>query len=81
MLFRKLEYTRETLLKFKEEFEAKQLAAVTGQEKDGFGGFGAGAGEKVHMLPFQPIYDNNDNDNNNNLYLKMVSQSNDKDLP
>ncbi|XP_071842731.1 cilia- and flagella-associated protein 44-like isoform X2 [Apostichopus japonicus] len=45
---RKFQYTRETLLKFKEEMAQKKLEAITGQGGGGFGGgfggFGGGGG-------------------------------------
>ena len=42
--FRKYEYTRETLLKFKENYEAEQKAGNKAQGQGGFGGGGGGFG-------------------------------------
>ena len=41
---RKYEYTRESLLKFREEMKAKELAAKTGGDGNGFGGGFGGLG-------------------------------------
>jgi len=53
--YRKLEYTRETLIKFKKEFDEKQKAAAKGSSSGGFGGFGGFGGDtkvtlEVYML-------------------------------
>ena len=49
MSYRELEYTKESLLVFKKELQARQEAerlAQTGDEEfGGFGGFGGGGGE------------------------------------
>lgn len=42
--YRKMEYTRESLLTFKTEMERQAVLAKTGGEQGGFGGFGGGGG-------------------------------------
>ena len=48
---KKLEYTRETLIKFKKEFDEKQKAAAKGSSSGGFGGFGGFGGETKAASP------------------------------
>lgn len=43
-VYRKMEYTRESLLEFKSDMEKKAILAKTGGDGGGFGGFGGGGG-------------------------------------